>query len=697
MTKITLENIRTSGNYAISNTILGDKAHRWQHKFIVDDAVPSCDIDNGIIYVPSFGTIINPDDDRMVRAKTAHEALHGLLTPVNKNPKWSDFKANLVNSLEDNRIEKAMEKISPILKGDLNFLNSSIGKKINRQLSDKVNGGESLKPLNELTIALHLSASGVFPQWQMTAEGAEMLKICQPIYDGWRDVQNIDNPRGFYEIEKIADRIIEALKDYMNNDGGDDSGGEESQDADNNDKPQDKSQDSGQGADNSLDNSDADSGGDGDSGDSGSGEGEEEESGEDGDDGEGADGAEDGDDSGGGSTGENSGGDGEGEECGDGQEGDEAAGGDNGGDSQDDGEDGGEETASGNDSAPDKPGDSGKSNKSRRPPRRRPHGGNDNANFDKEVEENFDADDDLFEDALREKLRQIRDDSQSITENYRPFTNFDRVIRADEDKYLFFGAHKLIAGVIGQLSAHTENVLKAQSRCKQHRFLEKGRLDKRQLVAISKNLSRQVFYKQTQGLDLNVAVTILIDESGSTLWFINQMRALAIAFSEVFHKLGIKFEVLGYTTGVNNFNVAPRGVSRTSENVIFEHKRFDENYLAEKFRLGSINSHNCNIDGESLVIAFKRNMEQRANRHIIFVLSDGLPNASFGSRESVIYKNLHDSVAFVRRNGAEVYAFGIRTNAPADFYGKENFVHIDDIKQMGGKFFDSFRNVMTKK
>jgi cobalamin biosynthesis protein CobT len=85
-------------------------------------------------------------------------------------------------------------------------------------------------------------------------------------------------------------------------------------------------------------------------------------------------------------------------------------------------------------------------------------------------------------------------------------------------------------------------------------------------------------------------------------------------------------------------------------------------------------------------------MEQRSNRHIILVISDGEPSGA--NRNG--YDHLKKVVKFCRNNGAEVYAFGIATKSPRIFYGEENFVFLPSIKDMNGHFFRQLSNIIVQ-
>ena len=166
--------------------------------------------------------------------------------------------------------------------------------------------------------------------------------------------------------------------------------------------------------------------------------------------------------------------------------------------------------------------------------------------------------------------------------------------------------------------------------------------------------------------------------------------------SEVLERLNIKFEVVGHSTGTRKMIMTEqekRMFSRYNPLLYIEHKRFNESYRKEKYRLGSIRSYNCNLDGEALLETFKRANEQRANRHIILVLSDGEPSGCRNDYEGEKY--LTKMVEFCRNNGTEVYAFGIGTKKPEPFYGNENFIYIEDVSKMTATFFRQFAEIIS--
>ena len=692
---------RGSGNISIDNFIIGNDAWEWKHKFVKNDAVPACDLENKVIMSPMFGAILDENDDTIVRGKNEHEAGHARLTPHNKLPHWSPLKGNVINALEDLRIEEAIGRLSGAIKSDIAYLNRSLLADINRKLA---NGEQKLKPVDEALLAMHMMENGVSPMWVLSPKAQAYFDAAYPIYQTWKNINNLDNKMGFAEIEVIADKVIEAFKEALKNqeqenqENGKDGNNGQSGDEGNKEDEQNQSQDGNQ---QSNDDGEAEGKEDGDDANNGNNEADEENNG-----------------GSASSDPEDEGKEDEGEKSNKNKSANNDEQGNNNDNGVNDNGDAGDEIDNADSKSSSDGYDNNENRNSAKPTNEvgsedddkasaAEEGDNKNdkqskakktdSDIEKELNEDF-SNDDVEEKAMSEKLKRIYDKSQEVTQGYTSYTGNDHIIPAEANTDGFNRARQEISAQIAMLSSYTEDALKAMSRVAYQRNLERGKIDCRKLVGLSKSLTKKVFYKAKDGIDLNVAVTVMIDESGSIGYMCYQLRSLAIAFSEVFTRLGIKFEVLGFTTGDGYSRGVdiPSGVVRTTPMVIYEHKTFDEPYQVAKYKLGSIDSYNCNIDGESLLLAFKRIKVQRTSRHVIFVLSDGMPNqGSYNS--AALYRHLSDSVKYVRNNGVEVYGFGIGTNEPEKFYGKENFIYLEDIKNLGPQFFRRFREIVAKR
>ena len=303
---------------------------------------------------------------------------------------------------------------------------------------------------------------------------------------------------------------------------------------------------------------------------------------------------------------------------------------------------------------------------------------------------------------IQEEFKEFQSQAKDLFGGYTAYTDEDEIIRAKEERSNFENAYNAIHGKIAGLSSHLEQTLRTKMRCRTIGNRERGGLDVKHIANIAKSMTRNIFAQQVKGMSVkNTAVTILIDESGSIGWTCQEFQKLCVAFSEVFDRIGIKFEILGHTTGsycpqLHDEDELSKVFTRWKPIRIFEHKNFDESYKSEKYRIGSIGSFNCNIDGDVLLTAFRRINDQKAERRIVFVLSDGQPNANQRGGNHRFLKHLKQVADFCRANGTEVYAFGIGTREPEQFYGTDNFVYIASTNEIGGQFFRSLSDILIE-
>ena len=634
--------VRLNANEAIDQFILGCDASNWSHVYIDNNDVPCCDIENHRICSPVLPSMIDARMDAIVRGKNEHEAGHARLTPRGKDKSWSPLKSQLVNILEDLRIEKGIKALSSSIGNDLD--------EMNRYFIDKQQAGfqtgkyNFLKPVNEALTAMHFTETGHFPQWTLSPEAKKYYDDAMPIFREWNNA-DCNTKDGFDQIEKIADRVIAILeksREEMNNqsvNGDDDC------------------------------NSQSSEGNNGGNGQDGNGQKQ------DGQDGNGQDG------NGQKQNGQDENGQ---KQNGKGNNGDSSA---NENNQSDDGHNGSQNGRDGEN--PDGQDDAIHGVNKRH---KNPNGG---LGRRKTIEDDF-IENDNEADAIKEELRRIFEESRKVFGEYRPYTAEDSIIHSVENKDGFDNAFNSIRGAASVLSSYLEQSLKTLSRCRVIDNRDKGSLNvQRNATLIAKSLSKNIFSKTIKGISLDTTVSILIDESGSIGYDTSrEFTKIVIAFAEVLERLKIKFEVLGHTTGRAYHCPSNAGFTRCSKMVILEHKNFNEPYRSERYRLGSIGYHACNIDGEALLTAFKRNVSQRSKRHVILVFSDGLPNDPNGFT-GMLYRNLTDTVRLCRNNGVEVYAFGIGTEAPSKFYGEDNFVYLKSVDEMTNAFFRKTAEIIT--
>ena len=644
---------RMGANEAIDNFILGgDKS--WTHKYIDEMQVPYCDHANRLICSPAMPPMLDEEDDRMVRAKNEHEAGHARFTPDGMKRDWSGLKCRMVNMLEDLRIERLLSGMNPVFEADLKWLNDKlIGRLQNRMRSN----GCSFGPMDEAMMALHFEGNGHSPAWTLS-EQAKMLHDCaKDVFDTWSDSVE-DSAGSFNRMIEIADEIIARWKDRQKQsqeqDKGQGQGQSQEQDKD---KGQEQKQNENQGQEQSQGQ-----GGNQNQGQNSDSDGEK-------DSDEAADGGRQ-------SSNQEDGSQGKGGLSGDGSESKE---------------DGGSQDVTGNAGKP-----SGDEN------------GNDQCNEARQCDESQENDSgsDMegmsscngagtsLDNELKELWKEAVQQSEEVFGPYTAYTEKDSVSLADESRTGYEDARDEVRGAVSKLAGHLEQSLRTISRCRIMHGRDRGDLDRGRLAYMAKSLDRNVFTGKAKGLSLDVSVSILIDESGSIGDTCRDFRRMAVAFCEALDRLHVKFEVLGHTTAGYGRTCA-RGFTRTLPMKIYEHKRFGESYSSERYRIGSIGSENCNVDGEALLYAAKRLAAQRTGRHIIMVLSDGLPNQ--GENSMQLREHLKHVIDYCRKSlGQEIYAFGLGTRDPEQYYGKDNFVYLRDGNSLDREFIGRFSSIVMK-
>jgi cobalamin biosynthesis protein CobT len=104
-----------------------------------------------------------------------------------------------------------------------------------------------------------------------------------------------------------------------------------------------------------------------------------------------------------------------------------------------------------------------------------------------------------------------------------------------------------------------------------------------------------------------------------------------------------------------------------------------------------------NIDGEAVEFSAKRVSQRPETRKIVFSLCDGEPCGGQGT-DAQLGQNIVDVCKRARAAGLEVYGVGINTDRPAHWYGKENFVYLENRRgeTIAQQFVRVFAEIITK-
>jgi len=202
----------------------------------------------------------------------------------------------------------------------------------------------------------------------------------------------------------------------------------------------------------------------------------------------------------------------------------------------------------------------------------------------------------------------------------------------------------MLAGLnISSITGQARRLLLAETRKRPHFNQKKGRLDTSKIFRVTlpeSSSSERIFKTKETSQALDTAVTLLVDYSGSMMASSKICVAIsaAVAFNNLLTTLRVNTEVLGFTeTFSDNTNI----------NYVFKPfgKTVNQDRMVEY--MVQATSEMCNnADGDSILVAHSRIMQQKNPRKIIIVLSDGSPAASRGDVDGFtqkVIKNIEKS------------------------------------------------------
>lgn len=295
-----------------------------------------------------------------------------------------------------------------------------------------------------------------------------------------------------------------------------------------------------------------------------------------------------------------------------------------------------------------------------------------------------DFDKDVGEKLSKDAGKEVKGSSYAIFS-----TEWDRIAPAPLAKYpaSVVAMEAAIKDKLGVMQKQLERGVAAQARKAWSSNQSRGRIAPGSLYKVSLNDDR-VFRQRRETQAKNTAISLVLDCSGSMACGRMKLAGLAaFALSSVLDRLRITHEVIGFSTSYSGEMIhimdEDEKLQHEAGNPSPRWSRVEPLYMpvfkpfagkldtAARSRLAHLSespSWLCqNVDGESVQIAARRLVKQRAERHIMMVLSDGEPCASVSRGLSA---HLVSTVAGLEKQGVEVIGIGIQTEAVANFYPK---------------------------
>jgi cobaltochelatase CobT len=236
-----------------------------------------------------------------------------------------------------------------------------------------------------------------------------------------------------------------------------------------------------------------------------------------------------------------------------------------------------------------------------------------------------------------------------------------------------------------------------------------GILNRKKLTRIILNpLAENLFIETQNHQRFDTALTILLDNSGSMRGQPIVMSALACEIiALMLEKFSIKTEIIGFTTANWKGGKSrkaweslgkPKNPGRLNDLRHIIYKHFNQNFKKSKANLGLMLKEGVlkeNIDGEALLFARSRLMQQSQKRKILMVISDGTPvddSTSFANDQDILNNHLiHVINKIEKAKKIEIVGVGIG-HATEDFY--RNSIAIKSLEELGDVMIEKLAGLL---
>lgn len=277
-------------------------------------------------------------------------------------------------------------------------------------------------------------------------------------------------------------------------------------------------------------------------------------------------------------------------------------------------------------------------------------------------------------------------------------TEFDKIIPAPlcVDKNAITRMEDGIRDKIGVMQKSLERAMAAKARKAWNPGQRRGRIAPGSLFKTSVGDDR-VFRQRFETKAPSTAVSLVIDCSGSMGGSKIQLAGIAAyGLSVVLERLKVNYEVIGFTSLYSG----EMGSLITEDAKSHGMRAYDMNWgriepihmpvfkpFSGKLDTAAISrmAHltesprwlSQNIDGESVQLAARRLVQQKAERHVMIVLSDGQPACAAGQG---LEEHLTKTVKALEKQNVEMIGIGIMDESVKQFYPKH--VVLNDVAEL---------------
>ena len=309
---------------------------------------------------------------------------------------------------------------------------------------------------------------------------------------------------------------------------------------------------------------------------------------------------------------------------------------------------------------------------------------------------------DAFEDETKGTLTNYAKADAGSSGYHVYTTDFDKIeyYETDIDHGDYCDIEQDVASKTSVIQKTFERAITARSAVLWQGGKLRGKLNCSSLAKLALGDAR-VFKKKTEAISKDVAVSLLIDCSGSMTRHISDAAMTAYAMATVLNRLGIAFEVLGFTTTDTVETVPMRAIYARYCGIYMPiFKSFNDKWdLRAKHRLATLilkggRGHWMmgNVDGESVQICGNRLLSRNEKGKVMFVLSDGIPAADGDNYQ--LHMHLKKTVKELEKQ-VKIIALGFGNGDVPEFYSK--YVILNKFEDLTEAIFKQVRKFLTEK
>ncbi|SCA57942.1 Aerobic cobaltochelatase subunit CobT [Candidatus Terasakiella magnetica] len=314
------------------------------------------------------------------------------------------------------------------------------------------------------------------------------------------------------------------------------------------------------------------------------------------------------------------------------------------------------------------------------------------------------------------------DPEQAIEIDYKAYTTeYDEEVEADDladEEELERLRRQLdmqlanLQGVVARIANRLQRRLMAQQQRSWDFDLEEGLLDSSRLARIVANPTHSLSYKWEKETEFrDTVVSLLIDNSGSMRGRPITVAAIsADILARTLERCGVKVEVLGFTTKawkggrsrekwMSEGKLPNPGRLNDLRHVVY--KPADVPWRRAKNNMGLMLKEGLlkeNIDGESLLWAYKRLMVRPEDRKILMVISDGAPvdDSTLSSNPgSYLEAHLREVIEWMEtKTPVQLTAIGIGHDVTRYY---RNAVTLSNPEDLGGTILQNLADLFDAK